>query len=601
MRDFQKSVSQTECKKTKRPLDGAKENTDLLASLYGFLSDPDGFIHFFEKLDDELSRLDTNEHLSRLVVSSELEQIDHHFAFAAKIFDRIGLDLSDQLPSQLSQKQNSPQWIFNHAGKLVWQNIHARNREMLDLGATYHDLSEEPVFLDVCADELAQAGDRKEPLREPDLRIVVQNESSDQTSQRLFLIQRDTSTDANRCLSVSSCHLGWSEKVGLLLENSFGLSLAEQDILRGVVEGKQLSEIAEERGRSIQTIRTQSKSLLRKTGASSQVGLVRLFAAISLSIPHNSDHPANQGDRLTHLLRTRFIELPNEPPIQIDEYGSPAGHPVILFHGLFTGTGLTARASAFIAQSGLRVIAPWRPNWHRSEKAEWTPKDSPKKFAAILRQIIDHYEFEKVTLVGRFTGSIYALAAAQALGDRVQSTILLSSTPPIIDHTQLKAMSGWQKVFAYAITYTPSVVPILVRGMRQFLFRQETAKFLAGFYAKPSADVDARQDPALQQLIAEQVEKSFAQGTKGHEQDLMLTGSDWRDYSKNIFTPVLFIHGTENPVDPITEIEALVESMPSAELLPIERAGQLFVHVQPELVWGHIRRFIAKNKEGPTY
>lgn len=54
----------------------------------------------------------------------------------------------------------------------------------------------------------------------------------------------------------------------------YQLSLAETALVMGLMEGKSLPEIAESRGASINTLRVQLRSVLRKTGATRQAELV---------------------------------------------------------------------------------------------------------------------------------------------------------------------------------------------------------------------------------------------------------------------------------------------------------------------------------------
>ena len=579
------------------PLQTDDDRESLISALYGFLSAPDQFEAFLGELDSQLLRL--SQDLRELEDSGQSietglshSQIDYHFACAAQIFDRIGLEQSNETDVANSSMRGTPQWAFSTNGALLWQNNHASQTHQLPANSHYRQLNDDPDFLKACTRELARANTDAES----ELQIIVMMDGDDSVIQGLFMIQGSKGHEGQRQLNVSYCQLGWSDQIGLLLERSFGLSSTEQNILKSVVEGKNLNEIARERGRSIQTIRTQSKSLLRKTGAKSQAGLVRLFAAISLSMPASDEHQDHASDPLTHRLRSSTFIAGNGQRIQVDEYGSPTGYPVILFHGLFTGTGLTEMASSYIAQGGLRIIAPWRPGWNQTSGHVPPPEEAPVHFAKLLKGFMDEKGLEKVALVGRFTGCIYAAAAAQHLRDRVSATIMLSPTAPLIDHRQLRAMKGWQRVFAYAITYTPSVVPVLVRGMRQFLFRQETNKFLEGFYSTPEADVKARYRPEIQDLIATQIENSFVQGTRAHEQDLMLTGSDWSRYLEEVRSPILVMHGADNPVDPVEDAREWTERIHNARLEEVPQQGQLFVHSEPEFVWGRIRSFIQSHK-----
>lgn len=58
---------------------------------------------------------------------------------------------------------------------------------------------------------------------------------------------------------------------------AYGVSVAEQRALKGVIEGKSVTEIADVAGVSRETIRTQLKSLYAKTNVRSQADLLRLF------------------------------------------------------------------------------------------------------------------------------------------------------------------------------------------------------------------------------------------------------------------------------------------------------------------------------------
>ena len=73
------------------------------------------------------------------------------------------------------------------------------------------------------------------------------------------------------------------------LARIFSLTEAEKAVTKEVVNGNSLNVIAEERGKSVETVRTQLKSVFQKTGASSQVELVRL--AVKASPPIESKQP----------------------------------------------------------------------------------------------------------------------------------------------------------------------------------------------------------------------------------------------------------------------------------------------------------------------
>jgi DNA-binding CsgD family transcriptional regulator len=65
------------------------------------------------------------------------------------------------------------------------------------------------------------------------------------------------------------------------METLFDLTDAESKVLELIVSGSSTDEIAQTRAVSPNTVRSQIKSLLEKTGSSQRADLVRLAAAVN--------------------------------------------------------------------------------------------------------------------------------------------------------------------------------------------------------------------------------------------------------------------------------------------------------------------------------
>lgn len=574
----------------------------MIDALYGFISDPDGFEAFIASLDDHFSERELSGQLGHKEPASlsdetietyaSLEEIEHHFDCAARIFDRMGLaepeiELRDPHPDQ----SDNPAFILGNRGKILKANRAARILLGARAGLFYDSVLQDPSTIDA----IARLLDVREASSVENMTVVMQQDGEEEVEPRLYTIMRQNTPEGEMELHVSSCGLGWRHKAGALIGRSFGLSQAEQEILKGVVEGKSFAVIARERGRSVETVRTQAKSLLRKTGARSQVGLVRLFAAICIS--HANDIGASDSQELEpgQEMRTDIIDIGAGRILQVDLIGSDFGIPVIMLHGLFSGTAMTDEATAVVKSFGFRIIAPWRPGSAQSSRDATPILEAPEHFAEDIESLMDHYNMDQAILLGRFTGCLYTAAAAQRLGDRAKAIIMLSLTPPLERKEQLRVMRGWQRVFAYAITYSPSVVPVLVRGMRQFLFRQQVDKFMQGFYGSPEVDVLTSKRPDIHAIIEEGVNRTFFQDTKAHERDLMLTGSNWLRFLEGLSCPILAIHGGKDPVSPIEQVENLVQKFDNMELVTLADEGQLYVHAKPLEIWRRIHSFIQKE------
>ncbi|MEI2707307.1 MAG: helix-turn-helix transcriptional regulator [Ilumatobacteraceae bacterium] len=79
---------------------------------------------------------------------------------------------------------------------------------------------------------------------------------------------------------VLSTELVWPEGFETTVQEAFGLTPAEVEIVRGITLGLPVRDIAEARGRSAETVRTQLRSILQKTETHSQSELVRVVIGL---------------------------------------------------------------------------------------------------------------------------------------------------------------------------------------------------------------------------------------------------------------------------------------------------------------------------------
>ena len=88
------------------------------------------------------------------------------------------------------------------------------------------------------------------------------------------------SAEARPLALVMSTEQVWPEGFETTVQEAFGLTLAEVDIVRGISQGLPLKDIASARGRSLETVRTQLRSILAKSETHSQSELVRVVLAM---------------------------------------------------------------------------------------------------------------------------------------------------------------------------------------------------------------------------------------------------------------------------------------------------------------------------------
>ena len=143
-----------------------------------------------------------------------------------------------------------------------------------------------------------------------------------------------TDTAAPHVLVVSS-ELHWPEGFDDLLRSAFEFTEAETDVVRGLAEGRSLVEIAERRGRSLATLRTQLKSVMAKTETRSQAELVRLTLSTLEMAQFTAEDNAAQGATPVSgggALEPRPFRthpLPDGRRIDYLVLGDPTGKPIL--------------------------------------------------------------------------------------------------------------------------------------------------------------------------------------------------------------------------------------------------------------------------------
>jgi len=238
------------------------------------------------------------------------------------------------------------------------------------------------------------------------------------------------------------------------------------------------------------------------------------------------------------------VELPDGRDLSYAEYGDPAGRPVFAFHGVIGSRLLWSLCDDAAADRGIRLVAPDRPGFGRSE---FQRGRSILDWPADVCALADHLDIDRFGVTGFSGGGPHAVACAHAVPERVRGVSLVSTvTPPetrehadpfneaVLDAT--KHVPGFSEAsFATAASLAETAPP---------WFR---ASLVAG---SPPEDRELFDGPAGETLLADGAE-GFRNGSRGPAHDLPLVGSDWGFDPRDLSQQVDMYHGradeTVNP------------------------------------------------------
>ncbi len=392
---------------------------------------------------------------------------------------------------------------------------------------------------------------------------------------------------------LSRLEFDWSEAAGAAIAEAFGLSNTEQDILKTLVKGQSLADLAQRRQRSIETVRTQAKSLLSKTGVSSQLDLVRLFAAIALVTPElaipvlgRPDDPAPMGS-LT-------LTLPQKRQMQVDIHGPPTGRPVVFLHNMFSGTSMPAPVLDALDRHGIKLICPLRAGFAGSTIYAEQTETPEQAFAADLTFLLDTLGIEKTVTIGHMSAAVYAAASAALLPGRIKDAMAIAGFPPFLKRKHIDHLPAWPRLFAYTARYFPKALSLLVRGTFGLLVENRIEVLFDNLYAGADFDRDVVSAPDNREIFLNDFRRVFQQGTGAYEIDAALAASDWSHWlEQRAPRTMLFVHGVQDPVTPLDLLTEIAGERAEISLRPIEDAGQFVLYQAPDRVIGAVADIVG--------
>lgn len=372
--------------------------------------------------------------------------------------------------------------------------------------------------------------------------------------------------------------LQWSARTEALLERSFALSPAELELVRHLMAGHSLRQIAERTHRSEHTVRNQCKAVLGKTGSPSQAALIRLVAVLCRDAGGRSG--AGREDFGGERLR---LTAAGGRGFDLYRFGAPDGRPVLFLHGMMESLAALMVHGPGFSRRGLQVLAPIRPGYGRSDPLS-RPEQAVEAALAQADAIWSEFDLDQAVVVGHMAGALHAHALAARAPDRVAGIVSVAGAVPIRSFSQLRSMARRQRVVAYTARLAPMLLPTILRAGIAQIDSDMIDAFAAALYPQGSHDHDVLMREDLHEVICEGYRFSVSQGHHGFLGDAFVVVRDWSCYLAGPDIPLHLLHGAEDPAVSIDWVREFCAARPQAELTELEECGQLVFFERPDLV-----------------
>jgi pimeloyl-ACP methyl ester carboxylesterase len=267
---------------------------------------------------------------------------------------------------------------------------------------------------------------------------------------------------------------------------------------------------------------------------------------------------------------TRSVTLPDGRELAYEEYGDPAGEPVLSFHG-----GLSSRLDAAPAHQaaldlGVRLLSPDRPGIGRST---FQPGRRLLDWPADVAALTDALGIDRFAVMGWSCGGPYAAVCGARMSDRITAVGLLSSAVPLELVGTTKGLARDDRILLFLVRWAPRLAAALLRvtigeATERRLYREIRRSF-------PAVDRAALEERGSIGDAVAFVKESMRQGAQGCLQDYRVFGSPWGFDLSEVTVPVQIWEGEEDNTGPPEYRELLLRHLPRAQLSLVPGEGHL--------------------------
>lgn len=264
--------------------------------------------------------------------------------------------------------------------------------------------------------------------------------------------------------------------------------------------------------------------------------------------------------------------------------GAPDGTAVLWFHGQ-PGSCLEQLIlpDRVLDRHGLRIVSIDRAGWGDTDPAGLDRANTISDAFAVL----DHLGIERVVTLGASMGGTFALASAALEPARVSRVVLVSANVlPYDDESVVADLSqGEQDDVALLRSGDEAAINAEYAASRASL----VADVVNAFDGVIRASFSKREQrfwsqPDVQQIIDREMKHGLAPGHAGYRDDGLRTVRELDFDLAVVACPVRAIHGTEDSLEPISNVRRLVARLADAQLFAIDGVNHFGPWIWPDTV-----------------
>lgn len=393
---------------------------------------------------------------------------------------------------------------------------------------------------------------------------------------------------------MSISFVDWNERLIRLISEAFGLTSREKEVFSHFLIGRSREQVAQALDRSVETVRSQAKSILRKTGCTRMNEVIQIAAGlayISTDQPQAATPEIAGLDWKTPTAGMHIIDRPGGRQLAL--YTRGEGKTQLLFlHGFLQGPFFTQAFIDALTAHDICLICPSRPGFGytsaSSSRASYEDTVLDDCIAAL-----DHLGLESTILVSHQLSSNHAFRLLQKHPSRISGMLMVSAGPPIVNE-YWRYMDRPTRIGAAAARHAPSVLKMINEiGIQTHRRKGGPLGFLKSRYRDSELDLSTLNKPELANVQTQGVYHYIEQGAETMVREAASAMKDWSPLLNVKDTPVRWIHGAQCSALDASVVREIVENRSNASFEIVEDAGTTLIHQKPKLVASAISDLFA--------
>ena len=381
-------------------------------------------------------------------------------------------------------------------------------------------------------------------------------------------------------------NLAWDERVAQEFATGMGLSAAESELMRYLVEGRSLADFAEDRERSIGTARNQLKAAMRKLGVASQSELVALYAGFAEAWRLRQLGPG--GGVQNAIVQHAVARLGDGSEMAFERCGVAGGIPVLVLHGAIEGPFLPPDLEQRARDEGFDLVIPWMPFYAQRSVSD-DILGTVERFAERARMLLDALGMDRCVILATSFSSVYGLAVRALLGERVTGVVLTGSPIPLRDGRTIATRNPlWRAPLMLART-SPAFLDMLVRAVVRLSMRGETYRYFDRLLEKSPLDRETLRRPDVQATVRQAFMARPDRAARGMAMGLLMILQDWSRWLDVPGAPVRVLVGEEDTIHDIAAQRDYCAEHGFEAVGPVAGAGAFMLFQRPGLVFAQLR------------